>query len=186
MKKHLFLLSSVFALFSLQAQQATMSVASNTNVKVKPGTTLFVGGEMKVAEYTNSNKVSNQGNIKITGKLTNQNSSGSNFVNEFTKLGETTTGERTSEYGQLIVSQSGENTGKIQSVVKPNQGFVYHSLAVPYEGVTAFNLVKQLYATTTSVTDEKIGDSFVGYRFETGSKKYFDKNRKLVYYNQFF
>ncbi|MBV7440465.1 hypothetical protein KRX57_03460 [Weeksellaceae bacterium TAE3-ERU29] len=137
MKKHLFLLSSVFAVLSLQAQ-ATMSVASNTGVKVKTGTTLYVGGEMKVANYTDtSKKVSNEGNIKITEKLTNENSTGDNFVNELPSTG---------NYGQLIINNgvTNVNVGQIASTLKFKSGFNFYPISIPYTNVTAQNIVEDL------------------------------------------
>ncbi|MRI62583.1 T9SS C-terminal target domain-containing protein [Ornithobacterium rhinotracheale] len=138
MKKHLFLIASVFAAFTANAQSPTLTVTSNTNVKVQNGALLYVGGKAKVENYTDTTKkVSNDGKIKITNGLTNGNSTdGKNFVNEFPATG---------QYGQLIVLNEGTNTGSISSGVKFGKSYVFYPLALPYKNITAGDVVKQIW-----------------------------------------
>ncbi|MGQ2117209.1 T9SS type A sorting domain-containing protein [Ornithobacterium rhinotracheale] len=136
MKKHLFLIASVFAAFTVNAQ-STLTVLGDTNVKVQSGALLYVQGDAKVKNYSDtSKKVSNDGKIKITNGLTNENATGANFVNEFPSTG---------EYGQLIVLNDGTNTGFISSDVKFNSDYVFYPLALPYNGITAGDVVKQVW-----------------------------------------
>ncbi|MRJ07670.1 T9SS C-terminal target domain-containing protein [Ornithobacterium rhinotracheale] len=136
MKKHLFLIASVFAAFTANAQ-STFTVLGDTNVKVQGGALLYVQGDAKVKNYSDtSKKVSNDGKIKITNGLTNENATGANFVNEFPSTG---------EYGQLIVLNDGTNTGFISSDVKFNSDYVFYPLALPYNGITAGDVVKQVW-----------------------------------------
>ncbi|MGV4438150.1 T9SS type A sorting domain-containing protein [Ornithobacterium rhinotracheale] len=142
MKKHLFLIASVFAVVTANAQ-STFTVKSNTNVKVQGGALLYVQGDAKVENYTESDKkVSNDGKIKITNGLTNGNTTdGKNFVNEFPKTG---------EYGQLIVLNQGTNTGFISSSVKFGKGYVFYPLALPYSGINAGQVVGQIWGKNGS------------------------------------
>ncbi|MRJ10302.1 T9SS C-terminal target domain-containing protein [Ornithobacterium rhinotracheale] len=137
MKKHLFLIASVFAAFTVNAQ-STLTVLGDTNVKVQSGALLYVQGDAKVKNYSDtSKKVSNDGKIKITNGLTNENATdGKNFVNEFPKSG---------EYGQLIVLNQGTNTGFISSGVKFGDSFVYYPFAIPYSSINAGQVVVQIW-----------------------------------------
>ncbi|MCK0203693.1 T9SS type A sorting domain-containing protein, partial [Ornithobacterium rhinotracheale] len=170
MKKHLFLIASVFAVVTANAQ-STFTVKSNTNVKVQSGALLYVSGKATVDEYTDngSTKVSNEGKIKITNGLENKNNSdGSNFVNEFPKTG---------EYGQLIVLNQGTNTGFISSSVKFGKGYVFYPLALPYSGINAGQVVSQIWGQDGS-------SAFV--KFEAGRDKKFPKFDPKRYENPLF
>lgn len=160
MKKHLLLIATAFCVFSAKAQ--TMYVAPNTDVKIQSGALLYVSGGAKVDTYTDaSKKVSNEGQVKITGGLQTSNDDGSSFVEEHIGAG---------KYGQLIVLNGIANTGKISAKVKTpdNSRFVYFPLALPYSGVTATDVVKQLFG------DNAVSSAFVNY---VGGRGGFDKNR---------
>ncbi|MGV4528465.1 T9SS type A sorting domain-containing protein [Ornithobacterium rhinotracheale] len=169
MKKHLFLIASVFAVVTANAQ-STFTVKSNTNVKVQGGALLYVQGDAKVENYTESDKkVSNDGKIKITNGLTNGNTTdGKNFVNEFPKTG---------EYGQLIVLNQGNNSGFISSGVRYGDGFVFYPFAIPYTGINAGDVVQQIWGKDGS-------SSFIG--FKAGRNAKFPKFDDQRYKNPLF
>lgn len=166
------MIASVFAAVSLQAQ-TVVYVAPDTGVKVKPNTLFYVGGDMKVANYTNSvKKVSNEGKVKITKKLINSNNDGSNFVNEFPKTG---------EYGQLIINSntSENNVGDITSVVRFNSNFNFQTIAIPYTGVTTESFVKEVFGLEES---DDISNAFISH---SGNGKFVRNRYKnpLFYWN---
>ncbi|MGQ1943469.1 T9SS type A sorting domain-containing protein [Ornithobacterium rhinotracheale] len=171
MKKHLFLIASVFAVVAANAQ-STFTVKSNTNVKVQGGALLYVSGKATVDKYTdNGTKVSNEGKIKITDGLTNGNTTdGKNFVNEFDP-------KKPGEYGQLIVLNQGNNSGFISSGVKFGKGFVFYPLALPYSGINAGQVVSQIWGQDGS-------SAFV--KFEAGRDKKFPKFDPKRYENPLF
>lgn len=160
MKKHLFLIASVFFAFSAKAQH-TLAVKKNTNVKVSPNTLFYVKGDAKLDKYdAGTNKFSNQGNVKIDGGLAT-NDDGKNFVNEYYK---------TAGYGQLIIKQNASNGGNISSEVKFNPVYSLHPLSLPYSGVSVENVVTQVFGSASS-------GAFVGFTPGRGGFKKFDKKR---------
>lgn len=175
MKKHLFLIASVFAVVTANAQ-STFTVKSNTNVKVQGGALLYVQGDAKVENYTESDKkVSNDGKIKITNGLTNGNEKdGKNFVNEFDP-------KKTGEYGQLIVLRDGNNKGFISSDVRFGQDFVFYPVALPYSGIKAEHVVKEIWNNKANVSS-----AFINFDTDRGSNPKFPKFAPNRYKNPLF
>ncbi|MCK0205000.1 hypothetical protein [Ornithobacterium rhinotracheale] len=164
MKKHLFLIASVFFAFSAKAQ--TLAVKKNTNVKVASNTLFYVKGNVALEAYDDggNTKFANQGNVKIDGSLATSDAAGKNFVNEF---------PRSAQYGQLIIKQDAANTGRISSEVKFNSVYSLYPLSLPYSGITVKDVVEQVFS--------KIGGNesnvFVGFEKGRGGYKGFDVDR---------
>lgn len=155
MKKNLFLIAAFSGFVFSQAQVATAFVKGNTKVKVKQNTLFYVGGDVKVGNYTNNNKVSNEGNIRVTGNFTNENRAsegkdGKNFVNEYVKG---------KHYGQLIIDNSiddkvrGRIQGDLQLVATT---FAYHPISLPFSNYTYEDMVRDAFkGASVEFTDYK-------------------------------
>lgn len=145
MKKNLFLIAAFSGFVFSQAQVATAFVKGNTKVKVKQNTLFYVGGDVKVGNYTNNNKVSNEGNIRVTGKFTNDNTdsderNGKNFVNEYVKGSQ---GSQ-SHYGQLIIDK--QVSGEIEGDLELINTFAYHPISLPFSNYTYEDMVRDAFA----------------------------------------
>lgn len=164
MKKNLFLIAAFSGFVFSQAQVATAFVKGNTKVKVKQNTLFYVGGDVKVGNYTNNNKVSNEGNIRVTGKFTNDNTdsegkNGKNFVNEYVK---------NSHYGQLIIDNSTNDKvrGGIQGDLQLATTFAYHPISLPFSEYTVKDLVRDAFDLATAA-----------FPSSTSNNGSYDKNR---------
>ena len=141
MKKNLFLIAAFSGFVFSQAQVATAFVKGDTKVKVKQNTLFYVGGDVKVGNYTNNDdKVSNEGNIRVTGKFTNENTdsegkNGKNFVNEYVKE---------SHYGQLIID--GQVSGEIEGDLELINNIAYHPISLPFSNYTYEDMVRDAFA----------------------------------------
>lgn len=169
MKKNLFLIAAFSGFVFSQAQVATAFVKGNTKVKVKQNTLFYVGGDVKVGNYTNNDKVSNEGNIRVTGNFINQNTAsdgrnGKNFVNEYVKGSQ---GSQ-SHYGQLIIDNSIDDKvrGRIQGDLQLATTFAYHPISLPFSEYTVKDLVRDAFDLANA--------TFPGSTSNNGS---YDKNR---------
>lgn len=161
MKKNLFLIATLMGM-SFPLAQSTFFVKENTTVKVKQNTLLFVDGIAKMETYTNDNKLSNEGNVKITQGYTNAQGAtdkkGGNFVNEYVPG---------SHYGQLIINNGANVSGQIRGVLKLADTFAYHPMAFPYKGYTAGAAVRDAFP----------GQTVKYYTFTPGGKYKYDVDR---------
>ncbi|SZD72557.1 Por secretion system C-terminal sorting domain [Candidatus Ornithobacterium hominis] len=163
MKKNLFLIAAFSGFVFSQAQVATAFVKGDTNVKVKQNTLFYVGGDVKVGSYTdNSNsKVSNEGNIRVTGNFTNENidsngRNGKNFVNEYVKG---------NHYGQLIID--GQVSGEIEGDLELTNNIAYHPISLPFSNYTYEDMVRDAFA----------GKTVQYHGYNPKSNKKYDPNR---------
>lgn len=168
MKKNLFLIAAFSGFVFSQAQVATAFVKGNTKVKVKQNTLFYVGGDVKVGNYTNTNKVSNEGNIRVTGNFTNGNTdsdgrNGKNFVNEYVKGSQ---GSQ-SHYGQLIIDK--QVSGEIEGDLELINNIAYHPISLPFSNYTYEDMVRDAFAGQKTV-------QYYGHK--KGLNKYnYDPNR---------
>ncbi|MDO5509598.1 MAG: T9SS type A sorting domain-containing protein [Weeksellaceae bacterium] len=146
MKQNLILVA--LALPILGFSQIGGFVGDGATVKVKPNTTMYVGGDMTVQSAAN---VSNDGNINVRGNFTSGNTTdGSNFINTWTSA---------TEYGQLIINQNATVSGKITHQFRLSDTFDYHALGYPFVGNTADDLRAQSGTTATFNANQQSGNN---------------------------
>lgn len=140
MKKNLLALSFL-SLSALSYAQDTY-IKDAVTVKVNPNTLFYNGGKVTITSDDNdatTEKIINEGNIKIVGDFENSNTTGKNFVNKFSA---------DNQYGQLIINQSSNSTGKIGiERSKMSLSNDYYNIGLPFKGETVQTIINRMTGT---------------------------------------